>query len=104
MVSHTLMATLRGVCRGEPDAIETLAVQFADAVLLEARMQLHDGRIWQGQRDRILRRNMLKRAIRNLAGQTIDAKKARTLARLAARLVDNKARHYAQRMAATSDA
>jgi hypothetical protein len=93
---------LRGACHGEAQAIEAIAEYLADAIILEARMQLRDRRIWSGQSDRMLLRSMLKRQIRGLTSQPASPARSRELSRLAKRLIENKARHYLARSEASS--
>jgi hypothetical protein len=97
MVSDPLLATLRGVCRADAVAMEALAGDLAHAVLLEARMQLRDRRIWAGQKDRAPRRNSLKRLIRQVSAAPGGPEQSRLLAQLSVRLIRNRARHYLNR-------
>jgi hypothetical protein len=100
MVSDPLVATLRGVCRADAVALEVLVGDLSAAVLLEARMQLRDRRIWTGQKNRVPRRNSLKRLIQQVCATPSGPEQTRLLARLSVLLVENRARHYLVRRAA----
>jgi hypothetical protein len=97
MVSDPLLATLRGVCRADAVAMEALVGELADAVVLEARMQLRDRRIWAGQKNRAPRRNSLKRLIQEVSAAASGPEQSRLLAQLSVRLIKNRARHYLTR-------
>ena len=91
---------MRGVCRADAVALEVLAGELSDAVLLEARMQLRDRRIWTAQKDRVPRRNSMKQLIQQVSATTRGPEQSQVLARLSVVLIENRARHYLARRAA----
>ena len=95
----TLM--LRGACRNDQKAIQQLASEFAPELLLEARMQLRDHRLWQ-QEGGVMRRGVLKRLVERIATQPRGTDLVDELGRLAVRLIENKARNYLHRRAAST--
>jgi hypothetical protein len=91
---------LRGACRGDPAAIESLVAHLAPAIMLEARMQLRDHRLWQ-QEGGVMRRGILKRLVERISIQEPGLDLVDELGRLAVRLIENKARNYLHRRAAS---
>ncbi len=98
MSGNPFTRTLRAACRDDQTAIQQLASEFAPALLLEARMQLRDRRLWQ-QDGGAMRRGVLKRLVERIAVQSEGAELVEELGRLAVRLIENKARNYLHRRA-----